>query len=110
MGPAAAAREAAHGPPAARPARASAVRRLFGQRFAGGGPADRARYLRFAAADLDGADRGRSLARRALGRPDDLRRLAPLTRPEPGWLTTVIQSTYADLSLWRLFMTKCTGA
>ena len=73
MGPAAAVREAAHGAPAARHAHAPAFRRLCDQGSAGGGAADRALDFRPAAADLDRAQRGRSPARRALGRPDDFR-------------------------------------
>ena len=68
-----------HGASAALAAHASAFRGLCGARSAGGGAADRAKCLWLSAADLDGAQRGRSPARRALCRPDDLRRLAALT-------------------------------
>ena len=50
-----------------------AIHRLRGEGPAGGGAADCAHDLPFAAADLDRAQRGRPPARGALGRPDHLR-------------------------------------
>ncbi len=74
----AAVREAAHGVSAARQSDAPAIRRLFDQGPAGGGAADRALGFRPAAADLDGAQRGRPPARGALGRPDHFRGHPPV--------------------------------